>query len=285
MALTVKLDKIDLLEANERHGALRRLVRKATLSGTDLTSETDWQALTTALDEDATLPQYNDHLTEDLTSNAYDLVLVERNIKMIDRGYAEVELVYENWVDLPENLDTPRGGYVTGEVRCNIQQKTSNLDLNGNLVEVEHTYPADDPNHASETLVQGVEFQYYEPERTVNITGIKQTRTPWLIANAIIGRVNSGVFSGEAPRKWLCTGCTWKIAWAGRMGASARENRYYMTFEFQFNADTWDPTVVFIDDFTNKPPPDLVPNVGYKTVTKMPAVDYNSVLGVILQGG
>jgi len=284
MALTIKLDKIELLEAQERHGALRRLVRKATVSGAELTAETDWQALTVALDA-SSLPQYNDHLTELATDNAYDLVLVERNITMVARNRAEVTLVYENWVDLEENLDAPRGGYVTGHVRCNLQQKTSNLDINGNLVEVQHTYPSDDSNHAGETLVQGGEFQYYEPERTLTINGIKKTRTPWLIANAIIGRVNSGFFGGESPRKWLCTGCDWRIAWAGRMGDNGRENRYFMNFEFQLNPDTWDPTVLFIDDVTNKPPPDLLPDVGYKTVTKMPAVDYNSVIGVILQGG
>lgn len=283
MALKVKLDRVDLLEANERHGALRRLIRKAHISG--LETETDWQALTVALDEDTTLPQYNDHLTEDIEDNAYDLVLVERNIKMVDRGQAEVELIYENWVDLEENLDSPRGGYATGQVKCNLQQKTSNLDINGDLVEVQHTYPEDDPNHADETLVQGGEFQYYEPERTVYIRGIKQTRTPWIIANAIIGRVNTNIWGGELPRKWLCTGCSWRLAWAGRMGVNGRENRYFVDFEFQFNQDTWDPTVTFIDDVTGKPPPDLVAGVGYKTVTKMPAVDYNSVIGVILQGG
>ncbi len=58
-----------------------------------------------------------------------------------------------------------------------------------------------------------------------------------------------------------------------------------MTFEFQLNPDGWDPTVIFIDDRTGKPPPDLVPNVGYKTVTKMPACDFESVIGVDIQGG
>lgn len=282
MAISVSIDQLTTLETQERHGALRRMVRECYVSGI---TDTDWQALTNALDN-AGVPQYGDHLTNDTDSNAYDLMLVERSIRMTDKGQARVELVYENWIDLEENLDTPRGGFVIGEVRCNIQQKTSNLDINGNLVTVSHTYDANDPNHANETLTQGGEFSFYDVERTIFIRGIKQTRTPWLIANSIIGKVNSVAFSSEQPRTWLCTSCSWKMAWAGRKnGGGSRENRYFMNFEFQFNPDTWDPTVTFIDDVTGKPPSDLVENVGYKTVTKMSAVDFNIIIGSPLQGG
>lgn len=281
MATSVKVDMVGMLEADERLGGIRRLVRKALVSGL---TDTTWAAITSALDA-SSLPQYESHLTEDTSKQAYDLVLVERRVKVIDKDKAEVELVYENFADLEENLDTPRGGYVTGEVRCNLQQKTSNLDINGDQVTVSHTYPADDPNHPSETLTQGGEFQYYEPERTIFIRGIKQTRSPWLIANAIVGQVNAYAWSGEAARTWLCTGCTWKLSWAGAYSGGLRRNRYYMTFEFQHNPDTWDPTVTFIDDVTNKPPANLVEGVGYGTVIKMESADFAALIGAPLQGG
>jgi hypothetical protein len=283
MAQTVSVDNLAVLEADERHGGLRRMVRRALVSGVDATN---WEALTEALD-DTNLPQYGSHLTESLSDNAYDLTLIERRVRLVESDPTKVwvDLVYENFVDLEEDLDDPRGGYVTGEVRCNLQQKTSNLDIYGSLVEVSHTYPADDPNHPSETLTQGGEFQYYEPQRTIFIRGIKQTRTPWLIANAIIGRVNSTPFSGEVARTWLCTACSWKLSWAGRISGGVRENRYFMNFEFQYDADTWDPTVTFIDDVTGKPPPNLIPNTGYKTVEKMPSADFDSIIGAPLQGG
>jgi len=281
MAQTVTIDHITTLETQERNGALRRMVREAQVSGITATT---WAALTEALD-DENLPQYGDHLTEDISDNAYDLVLVERNATVIDKTKVKIVLVYENFVDLEEDLTTPRGGYVTGEVRTNLSQKTSNLDINGNLVETQHTYPADDPDYPSETKVQGGEFQYYEPQRTIFIRGIKTTRTPWLIANKINGRVNSVPFSGELARTWLCTACTWSLSWAGRVSGGSRQNRYNMNFEFQFDPDTWDPTVTFIDDRTNKPPPDLVANVGYKNVTKMPEADFDALIGAPIQGG
>jgi len=281
MAVTIHIDRMSTLETRERMGSLRRLVREAIVSGVDTDN---WDLVTQALDE-SELPQYKDHLTDDEGLNAFDLVLVERNATAIDKDKVRVELIYENWTDIEEDLDDPRGGFVTGEVRSNIQQKTSNLDRFGTQVVVAHIYPAEDPNHPSETLAQGGEFQYYEAQRTIFIRGIKQTRTPWLIANAITGRVNSIPFSGEPATTWLCTGCTWKISWPGKSVGGYRQNHYLMNFEFQHNPDTWNPTVVFIDDVTGKPPINLVQGVGYYQVDKMPQADFEAIIGSPLQGG
>ena len=269
------IDRLSLLEATERHGTVRRLVRVAEVSGI---STDNWDVLSKALDD--AVPQYGDHLTNTVGSTAYGLVLVERNPTIIDKDRVKVELVYENCVDLEQDLNNPFTGATLGEVRCNISQKTSNLDINGNQVTVEHTYPADDPNHPGETLEQGGEFSYFEPQQTVYIRGIKTTRTPWLLANALVGKVNEQAWAGQAAKTWLCTACSWKPA-----SVSGGSRRYFMDFEFQYDRDTWDPTVVFIDDVTGKPPADLVANVGYKTVTKMPTADFDSLLGSPIQGG
>jgi len=277
MAEKAYIDHIEVLEASERHGALRRLVRACYVNGIDTTT---WELLTQGLDN-AEVPQYGSYLT-DAAVNASDLMLVERNPRIQDKNSVMVELVYENFMDLPENLDNPRGGYIGGEVRCNLQQKTSNLDINGDQITVSHHYPEDDPQYPDETKTQGGEIQYFEPQRAIHIRGIKQTQTPWLLANAIIGRVNNATWSGEAARTWLCTGVRWKLAWLGP-GATGL-HRYFLDFEFQYDADTWDPTVVFIDDRTGKPPPDLVEGTGYKTITKMPSCNFDSVIGAQLQG-
>jgi len=270
------IDHLTVLEAHERHGTLRRLVRVAQVSGI---SADNWDILSDALDASG-LPQYGDHLVDQVSSTAYGMVLVERNPTVIDKDRVRVELVYENCVDLEQDLDDPFTGYALGEVRCNIQQKSSNLDLDGDQVTVSHTYPDDDPNHPDETLTQGGEFQYYEPQRTIHIRGIKATRTPWLLANSIVGKVNKRFWAGEYARAWLCTACSWKPA-----SVSGGVVRHFMDFEFQHDPDTWDPTVVFIDDVTGKPPAGLVENIGYKTVTKMPEIDFDRILGSPIQGG
>lgn len=275
MATRAIIDRLSMLEATERHGSLRRLVRVAEVSGIETD---DWDILTTALDD--VIPQYGDHLTSVVGSTAYGLLLVERNPTVIAKDRVRVELVYESTTDTEQDLNDPYTGATLEEVRCNIGQKTSNLDIHGNQVTVSHEYPDDDPNHPGETLEQGGEFTYYEPQQTIYIRGIKRTRTPWLLANAIVGRVNEQAWSGEAARTWLCTACTWKPS-----GVGGGSRRYFMDFEFQYDRDTWDPTVVFIDDVTGKPPADLVEDVGYKTVIKMPKTDFDKLIGSHIQGG
>lgn len=275
----VHLDSLTTLEANERYGTLQRITRLAVVTGL---VDTDWESLKTALDA-VGVPDYGDRLSTSSSNPGYELICVERSPRMVDKGTCHVELLYENAFNIDQiedSIDTPYFGSLGGEVRCNVQQKTSNLDINGDQVTVTHTYPDDDPNHPGETLTQGGEFQYYDAQRSFRIHGIKVTNTPWLIANYIVGCVNSIEFSGETYRTWLCVACNWKP-----QGYHAGNQAYYMGFEFQFDADTWDPTVVFIDDVTGKPPADLVPDEGIVTVEKLPSCDFEQVIGTWIQGG
>ena len=60
--------------------------------------------------------------------------------------------------------------------------------------------------------------------------------------------------------------------------------KYRYQIEFQFNKDTWNPTAVFIDDRTQKPPPNLVEGIGYKTIEWHEAVDFAAILGYPIIG-
>lgn len=277
MAAVAKIDKIETLETIERHGVLERVVRLAHISGL---SGVDWQVLREALAQED-IPQYGSRLVE--TGVGAEMILADRHVKMTDVDKAEIELVYENGfrVDtMEDNIDDPFFGSLGGEVRCSVQQKRSNLDYDGNQVTVSHTYPETDVNFPGETIEQGGEFDFYDPQRSFAIHGIKQTNTPWLIANYIVGSVNSVEFSGEPPRYWLCVACNWKP-----LALNGGYHRYMMRFEFQFDADTWDPTVTFTDGVTGKPPADLVPGTGYKVVEKLPGVDFEREIGAWIQGG
>jgi len=273
--MALKIDGMTLLEATERNGALRRLVRVAHVSGIE---STDWDILTQALKE-AGLPEFGDVLStvaED--KGGQDLVLVERNPKILSKTHAEIQLVYENFADIEENLDTPVAIKILANMRVNLNQKTSNLDKDGKQVTVSYTYSGDE-NHDDGLVTQGVEFSYYEPQRTMFVRGIKKTGTPWLIANNCIGKTNIKWFALEKPGYWLCMACDWKLAHRG-------DNiSYFMNFEFQFNPDGWDPSVTFIDDVTGKPPPNLIKETGYKTVEKYERADFETEIGSKFQGG
>jgi len=273
-------DKLPVLEASERHGSLRRMVRLFQVEGI---IANDWSALMDALTH-AGMPEYMSTLTESGSPpGAFDLVLTERNPKVVDTGggtvRVDVELVYESYADIPENLTAPRDGLVGGEVRTSLQQKQTNEDENGEQIKLYYTYPGD-----TEPTEAGGQYTYFEPQRSIYIQGHKQTATPWDIANVITGCVNEVAWSGGDPRHWLCTGCSWRFA-----GNDANLNNwYFMNFEFQYDPDSWDPTVWFIDKETGQPPPDLVEGgefPGKLTIPKLPACDFEAVMGVVLQGG
>lgn len=286
MPLRVKLDEISALRLKEHNGTLQGVSRKAIVTG--LAEYDGWLVMGEALnavdavDPDIYVPRYGDHLVDNPSALAYPLVVIDREVEMIDKDKAYITLSYENAMDTDnvlDQFDDPFIGIMSGEVRCSIQQKSSNLDNDGNQVVLSHTYPADDKNFPGQTREQGGEFTYFGAERTFAIQGIKAINFPWTLANAIIGRVNYLPFSGEAARTWMCVGCNWKLE--GNRGGFAR---YFMRFEFQFNPDTYDPTIVYIDDVTGKAPPGLVPGVGIKTIQKHQGVLFEGIIGTLIHG-
>jgi len=269
---TAKIDRVDFVEAQEIHGVIVRLVRRARVIEIP---DTSYTALFTALAA-AGVPAADSTL-----AGASNLTLTERNPSIVegDPGTVDVDLIYTKFDNKGQSLDAPPLGLMTGSVRVSVQQLSRNTDIDGLAVSVEHTWPNDDPDHPGEIDVQGGEFQAQVPQRTFTVEGFKITNKPWIIANAIIGRVNSGTFSGEPKHEWMCVAANWRIA-----DNDVASNRYFMSFEFQHNSDTWNPSVIFIDPRTGKPPVDLIQDVGFKNVRVNPEANFEAILGVRVQG-
>ena len=83
-----RIDRIDMLEAQERHGVIIRLIRRARVI--DL-PDTDYTVLFTALAA-AGIPAAGSSLT-----GASHLILAERNPRIVDRDTVDVDLVYEEF--------------------------------------------------------------------------------------------------------------------------------------------------------------------------------------------
>lgn len=275
--ITAHIDKISDMSLNERFGVVTKVVRKAVVIG--IQNETDFGILLTALgdDQQPIIPQPGSSLSGTM------LVLTERNPTLVDNEKVEVELVYELPFSEGQDLDnpTPHGGVVFGEMKCNMQQVETNQDGSGELISVSHTYEDDDPDYANQTKVQVGQIQVQASQKTLSFQGIKTTQAPWALAAALVSHVNTVPIWGADARYWLCTAVTWKLCDASNPQAM----RYYMTFEFQFNEDSWDPVAVFIDERTGRPPKGLVEGTGYKVIQYQPDVDIEQVLGVPYQGG
>lgn len=259
-----------MLELEEVDGVVIRLVRRARVM--EVTGANDYQALNEALDE-AGVPTVGGTLTGSALTN---LRLRRRIPRLVAPKTVDVDLVYEHFFNEGQSFDSPPGGFLSGEVRSNVNQVESNLDADGNTISVSHTYDSDHPKYGGQTKEQGGTIQFFQPERNLAIQGLKTTTHPWIMANRMVGAVNQTSWNGGDARTWMCVrASTRPLSLTGR---------YYMFYEFQYNQDTWDPTVVFIDPDTGKPPLNLVEGEGYKRIERAPAVRFEAVLGARLQG-
>lgn len=273
---TARIDHVSLLNGEEEFGVFIRLTRRARVVGL---SDIDYNVLWDAL-QGAGIPAVGSNLAGD---NFVDLVLTKRRVSLLesDPTKADVDLTYEHILNEGQDIDAPPHGLLLGKISCAINQTTSNLDKDGDPISVQYMFPADDPDFPGQTQIQGGEIQYFQPQVTAKYVGIMTTDTPWNIARGLVGKLNSVQWSLADPGEWMCTSVTWEFyGGIGDTGAS-----YKMTFEFQNNPDTWDPTVVFIDPRTGKPPHDLISGVGYKQVPKHDRVDFEAIVGVPIQGG
>ena len=276
MATTITIDRVTTLSARERHGALVGMTREVLVSGL---TDGDFDALFTALDDmetdDGTLAAGS------ILTGHNDLVLVERNPSLVpgDPQKVLIELVYEHFQNDGQDLDNPAHGVVFIKSSTNLQQIKSQLDAAGDTISVAHTFPADDPDHPSETVTQGGEISVTESQETVVVTGIYTTDSPDDLSYQLQNHVSDRAWLGGAAGTWKCTRVEWEDYHIGATASAPVDAKF--TIEFQHNASGWQPEVVYIDPRTGKPPPDLVADTGYKTVTWYLTADFASFLTLL----
>jgi hypothetical protein len=269
----VKIDSIETLSSQEHLGVMSHLERKIIVSGL---SKMDYTVLAEAMVQvgvpapRSTLPEHP------------NLVLVDINEELIDQDKVSLHLIYEHFMNVDQDADNPIDGYnIFGELKATTQQVPSNLDENGELIVVEHTYASEgddaDPEFGGLTKQQTGEIQVFSAQATFTFKFLKATSTPALYSAALLGKLNSVSWYGD-PRTWLCTSVGWKLFDRGEGPMT-----YRFELEFQYKGDGWDPTAVFIDERTGRPPAGLVIDVGYKTIPYLGEANFEEVLGVYLR--
>lgn len=293
MAPKAKITTLKLLSARERNGVIVQMRMQAIV--VDL-EDTDYKMLSTALTT-AGVPEAGSFLDDKFQS----LILVERNpaINENDSGSATVELVYETVLP-SDNQDLDAGdshGIVYGKMSASIHQKTTNLlypdgdrTKPRETIQVGHTYPIDDPRFKGIYKEQGGVITIHQPQKNFKFGGWKNTSSPWLVASALIGKVNSDIWMGEGARQWMIISVTWEL-----MGTQTLDDspRYKMTFEVQHNPDTWDSDVVFIDERNHKPPIGLKQEginqavagkeFGIRTIKYQKSISYSDTFAVFFE--
>lgn len=272
----VRIDTIEDLEMNEKWGVVVGVSRKMRVLGL---SGTDYKTLYQALNI-AGVPQQNAYLDGYNTQ----LILIDRNVKMIDKDKADVFLNYGPFNDKGQVLFYDGGiasRAIAGKMSTTIVQKDTNIYRANGVGEtlpiiLEHTYPATDADYAGKTVQQTGTVSVAIPQRTFVIEGIKSVLAPWDMAERLHRSTNRLVWLGQDPGTWMCTEVTWEYR---------TEGNYFMTFTFQHEEDGWDPSVVFIDDRTSRPPAGVsVDDGSVLTVPYFRRSDFVQELGFFVVG-
>lgn len=255
------LDRIDQLSLVEKHGVIRSLTRKARVLFD--VRPNNFTILSEAL---AFVPAPFSTLTEEGYSS---LVLIGREPSLgPDPQVVDVILKYEHILDGPnqELFTNNRRGILFSKGRCSITEKPTNFYWplgavrnfeNRTQIQVAHYFPDTvtsvigdfvQPILFPRTIFQGGEINVPFPQGNIQLQGISDPATnPWDVANQFIAAINDNTWLTKPARTWICSEVQWDIL-------DVRDQVYRFGFEFQNNPDEWDPTAVFLDQRTGRPP-------------------------------
>jgi hypothetical protein len=279
------IDRVDLLGVVERQGVIRGLSRKARVlwpPGTVIPQ--DYTVLQQALTTAGVPVAFSRLLLGDNVSPVpgfQNLVLMERNSDIVeqDPGTVDVTLKYEHVLDGPNQvLFSPPRGVTFGKGKCSITQKPTNFyypygdrTQPRTQIQVGHQFDVKDQyiggvtilKNLPNTIVQGGEINAPFPQINFSMEGVVTPATnPVDLAMNIITCINLNPWQGRPSFTWIVSEVSWEVL-------DALAGLYRYSFEFQFDPDTWNPTVIFNDQRTGAPPANAKP--GSKNAIEFPA--------------
>jgi hypothetical protein len=265
MAQIAKIDHISMLSCEEEFGVVMSMTRIARVSGIDVSAVTQeaqngYRALNEALN-DVGIPQYGEPLDDEENIN---LILTKRSAKVIDRDRVEIELVYSHFLGEGQYLissDQTSMAQVYGETSANLNQTESAYETPENEDRISVEYNG---------VTQYGTINVLIPQETYTVRGIIDESISRL-REKMLGIVNSQPWRGRDERTWLCTAINGNVI-------STDPLRSKVTIEFQYNSETWDPLVTYIDENTGRSPSDLVEGTGYKRIQYYAGDDFGDIL-------
>ena len=188
------------------------------------------------------------------------LTLRDREITALGVSMARVMLIYrrDDVAQPPGLLYATRGG-------SSSEQIETQLDKSGNQITVTH-----------QGKTQGGEIHPFESRSEIQVYWLEQSQFPGDLTRTYTNTVNNGPWALDlaAPaRTWRCTDISFDLE-----DGTRTPPLYRFQASFVFNPDKHDPQVIYIDPETGRPPPGLVVNQGYKTITWYAAVNFNNIL-------
>lgn len=266
------IDRVDNLSLVERHGAVRSLTRKVRVIINPAENPKDFSVLTLAL---SVVPLPFSTLA---TAGYANLVLIERSPQLAenDPNVVDVILKYDHILDGPNQiLQNPNTGFLFGKGKCSITEKSTNFfypngvqndaDPTANRVQLQTAYTYEKGNQGvtgfivdpqyPQTIFQGGEMTIPYPQANFQMQGVLETDDPFSVGWNFIARINDERWLGRPAFTWICSEVQFDVI-------DVVKPLYRFSFEFQYNVDTWNPTIAFNDQRTGRPPAQILLQAG-----------------------
>lgn len=245
--MSITVDEIVDVDAEEHNGRIVRLRRKVKLLGVTATTQLGAIAEIRAA---GVLPPGGS-----VTSVNGDILWLRNRSISIREGsdMADVVLSYEGG-QAPGATVLTRGG------DGSLAQIHTVKDREGNLLEVEHN-----------GITQGGELNVFVPQDSPFFTTIENTTNPAGLQNEWLGYVNSTPWRGKPAGKWI-------ISRVRHEEFNVQANLWKFNWSMQESPESqgWLPVIAWTDPNSNKPGVGLVDDVGVKTVPWYFQRDFNS---------
>lgn len=212
-----------------------------------------------------------------------NLVLVDMQPKMAaSNNIVDVEMTYQHIMDGHNQIIiNPPSRRLFVKARSNISDKTTNFyQYRGNKaaprtqLAVAHTFPETDLDITAapfdkslpRTVVQTGEINVPFPAKGFSLQGMIFTPDIGRIAEDLVAHINEELLLGQPPGYWICSEFTWEMHNAFPTVWQRGQGAYKVSMEFQYNYDTWDVDVVFVDKRTGQPPSNLQKGTAEATI-------------------
>ena len=194
------------------------------------------------------------------------LIVRQKQAKQLKPGVVRVVVSY----NVPDSTSSvpnpPQTGTGTIELGATVQQVKTSYDVTGTQMTLSHTY--NPGTSQAQTVTVGAEADIFIPQHVLREVRLENA-SPHSIAKTYVGKINSLGIWGYFAKELLCT----RITGTSNDGGTS----YTVTYEFQYNADTWDALLVYKDKKTGVPPTGLVNGTGKKTFVVYPSVDFSGL--------
>jgi len=211
----------------------------------------------------ADIPQIGDHHAE-----IPSIRVTRRTVRPMGASTMEVIVTYSFALaeQLPPDVTQPAQLQITTSVRS--EERTE--DIFGEEIIVEHIFEEEDADGNTvltpKSAVVPVTVQI--PQPTLRLTR-REPESPFIKSLVFVGSVNNALWNSAEPRTMLCTHLDGITDDGGET--------YQVSYEFQYNAGTWDAIVYFTDPDTGRPVEGLVEGVGIRRYEVYPEIDFGQL--------